>query len=319
MPTLPSAHIISVQGNCDEGSPSQTRINDLLKTRLPISGQRMGLRVEKTIREIIGSFVRKCPDNHFPDADKFYFDEPLVGYAAADDSLFTEYKRIVGDFHQTPSEILPEAKTVICWALPVTHTTLESNRKEDQWPSREWALTRNYGETFNVALRRHVVAWLEGRGNRAVAPQLTPGWRSFIDTRVGLASSWSERHAAYAAGLGTFSLNDGLITSRGIAHRLGSVITDLVLSPTSRTAPEFRHNCLWYREGTCGLCIDRCPVGAISRDGHDKARCREYVYGEVPKAVGHRFGVLQTGCGLCQTKVPCECQIPRGRTANNGG
>jgi len=39
---------------------------------------------------------------------------------------------------------------------------------------------------------------------------------------VGPASSWSERHAAYAAGLGTFSLNDALITPKGIAHRLGS-------------------------------------------------------------------------------------------------
>lgn len=38
---------------------------------------------------------------------------------------------------------------------------------------------------------------------------------------IGIASRWSERHAAYAAGLGTFSLSDGFISSRGIAHRCG--------------------------------------------------------------------------------------------------
>jgi len=34
---------------------------------------------------------------------------------------------------------------------------------------------------------------------------------------------------AYAAGHGTFSLSDGFITERGIAHRCGSVVTDLPL------------------------------------------------------------------------------------------
>ena len=116
--------------------------------------------------------------------------------------------------------------------------------------------------------------------------------------------------AAYAAGLGTFSLNDALITPKGIAHRLGSVITDLVIEPSLRIYPERRYNCLHYRENRCGACIGRCPVGALSRDGHDKNKCRSYVYGTIPEAVAERYGVAATGCGLCQTKVPCEGVIP---------
>ncbi len=276
--------------------------------------------MEQRVREEIRRFVLESGENRFPGSDERYFDEPLVGWAAADDPLFVEYRRIIGPFHQTPGELLAasteesvRAATVICWVLPVTRTTRESNRREERWPSREWALTRNNGENFNTALRRHLVACLEGEGYRAVAPQLAPGWQTFGDTPVGIASSWSERHAAYAAGLGTFSLNDALITARGIAHRCGSVITDLALTPTPRTAADHLHNCLYFREQSCGACIKRCPTGALSLQGHDKGLCRDYVYGAVPAAVGELYGVTQTGCGLCQTRVPCEAQIPPGR------
>ncbi|ACM19775.1 iron-sulfur cluster-binding oxidoreductase [Geotalea daltonii FRC-32] len=266
--------------------------------------------MEKTIIDLIRSFVRDDPGNRLSGNRAPYFDEPLIGFASAADSLFVEYKRIIGPFHHSPAEILPGAKTVISWVLPISRVTRETNRQEEQWPSREWAVTRNSGEAFNSSLRRHLVAWLEEQGHRAVAPQLAPGWRQIDETPIGIASTWSERHAAYAAGLGTFSLNDGLITPRGIAHRLGSVITDLSLAPTPRTSLDYRHNCLWYRQGTCGACIGRCPAGALSFQGHNKSICRDYVYGAAPAAVAEAYGVNQTGCGLCQTRVSCEAMVP---------
>lgn len=268
--------------------------------------------MEKLIAQEIVEFVRNCPENRFPGSSSPYFESPLIGFASAEDPIFSELKRIIGPFHQSPQEILESARSVIVWVLPVTQATRESNRREKQWPSLEWALTRNNGENVNSALRRHIGAWLESRGHRAVAPQLATGWRQLEDPVVGIASTWSERHAAYAAGLGSFSLNDGLITAAGIAHRVGSVVTSLSLIPTPRTLPDYRHNCLWFREQSCGACIGRCPVGAISKGGHDKEKCREYVYGAVPQAVGERYGVAQTGCGLCQTRVPCEALVPPG-------
>lgn len=277
--------------------------------------------MEQMICDEVRRFVLESPGNRFPESDARYFDEPLVGFAAADDPLFTSYKTIIGGFHLTPREIMEQSldvpvrpATVICWALPVTRETRESNRRETEFPSRAWSQTRAFGEQLNAALRRHLVSHLAGLGCQAIAPQLSPAWKEFPDTPVGIASAWSERHAAYAAGLGTFSLNDALITDRGIAHRLGSVITDLALAPTPRTTPDYRHNCLWFREQSCGLCIGRCPVGAVSTEGHDKSLCRDYVYGTVPKAVSESYGVTQTGCGLCQTKVPCEAMVPPGRT-----
>ncbi|KAF0221036.1 MAG: 4Fe-4S [Geobacteraceae bacterium] len=273
--------------------------------------------MEQAIRAEIERYVQKSPDNRRPGGGEPYFEVPLVGFAAADDQIFARYKEIIGPFHLTPQELMESdfgnearAATVISWVLPIGRTTRESNRKQETWPSREWAETRTFGEVFNVTLRRHMVGWLAEKGHLALAPQLSAKWREMGDTPVGIASTWSERHAAYAAGLGTFSLSDALITQRGIAHRLGSVITDLALFPSLRPAVDHRSNCLFFREGSCGMCIDRCPVGAISQEGHDKAKCRSYVYGTVPQAVGDMYGVAATGCGLCQTKVPCEAMIP---------
>jgi epoxyqueuosine reductase len=270
----------------------------------------------------IRRFVLEEAGNRFPESGEPYFDDPLVGFAAADDPLFAKYKSVIGDFHLTPCELaeLTEGgnwspRTVICWVLPISEETRESNRSEALYPSRAWAKTRNHGESFNASLRRHLVSYLSDAGYHAFAPQLHPAWREYPETPVGLASSWSERHAAYAAGLGTFSLNDALITPRGIAHRLGSVVTDLQLAPSPKPYTDYRSNCLYHREGTCGACIGRCPVAALSRSGHDKLICRDHVYGTIPKAVGELFEVSSTGCGLCQTKVPCESRIPLGKTS----
>jgi len=277
--------------------------------------------MEQIIRDEIRRFVLESPDNRFPDSGLLYFAEPLIGFAAADDPLFTSFKEIIGEFHLTPAEIMEntygpgsaEAKTVICWILPIADGTRKSNRKEDKMPSLEWALTRSNGERFNTLLRMHVVELLQFVTAQAVAPLLSGMWRPVKEPPAGMASTWSERHAAYVAGLGTFSLNDGLITKRGIAHRCGSVITDVVIPPTARTCDDPWSNCTYYREGGCGLCIPRCPVGAISWQGHDKDKCQAYVYGELRNSAGRLYDIMETGCGLCQTKVPCESRIPPGK------
>jgi len=265
----------------------------------------------------IDRIVRESPANRHPGNDVPYFEEPLVGYASLRDPLFADYREIIGDHHLTPDAFLESASgptsggegTVICWILPISEATRKSNRTENRMPSREWAYTRTHGEEFNNELRKQMVDFLTSCGNRAIAPLLSGLFRT-VETPAGLSSTWSERHAAYVAGLGTFSLSRGFITERGIAHRCGSVITDLVLAPTPRRYLHHGENCLFCRDGSCGACISRCPVGAITRDGHDKRLCRDYGYGTVVREVGEKYGVATPGCGLCQTGVPCEAAIP---------
>lgn len=272
---------------------------------------------ESDVAGAIQRFVGESSFNRCAGTGNYWFDEPVTGFASAQDPIFREFKNIIGDFHLTPAEIFEKGLgeklregTVICWILPVSLRARESNREERRWPSLEWARTRTHGEEFNNRLREHVVNILEDGGYRSVAPILMSHFKSVVDVRVGPASTWSERHAAYAAGLGTFSLSDGLITDRGIAHRCGSVVTGLVLEPTVGRRGDHRANCLYFHDGSCGSCIGRCPAGAIDVSGHDKRKCREYLYGNIPAETAGRYDVQVLGCGLCQTDVPCEGRNP---------
>lgn len=276
----------------------------------------------------VEAFVRESPANRFDHLDgSLIFGPPLFGVADGDDPLFAQYKTIIGPYHLTPREVMDyalleapyaphcavEQLRVFTWVLPITETTRCSNREQHLAPSERWAHTRYYGERFNDAVRAFVVDWLRQAGYLAVAPLASSFFKTFNkDVEHSPSATWSERHALYAAGQGTFSLSDGLITPRGIAHRCGSVVTNLPLTVSPRPYPDHTYNCLHFREGNCGECIARCPVGAISVHGHDKRKCWGYVYGTL-KPYFETYHVGATGCGLCQAGVPCEAQIPAGR------
>jgi epoxyqueuosine reductase QueG len=262
------------------------------------------------IRDELGRLVASLPENRHAELAEPIFLAPLVGFAAATDPLFLKYREVVGLFHRTPVEWLPTAATVISWILPISPATRASNRLQQEEPSRQWAITRTFGEACNNRLRERLVAWLLERGHAAVAPVLHPDWAGCEVPGSGPASNWSERHAAYAAGLGTFSLNDGLITAAGIAHRCGSVVTSLLVPADPRSYAGVRDWCLFHARQSCGVCIRRCPVGAISTAGHDKLRCRDYTYGTLQPRLKETYGVAIAGCGLCQTGVPCEALNP---------
>ena len=275
---------------------------------------------EKFIKEAIIKFTRDNPANQRKTGRGRYWDRPLVGFASGDDPLFKQYKKIIGKFHLTPAEFFEQTigkgkgsreLSVISWILPASKAIRISNRKETKFPSRLWAHARDFGEEFNIKLRKHVVSLLEKKGYRAVAPMVSPHFKRLRSPKVGFASNWSERHAAYACGLGTFSLSDGLITPKGIAMRIGSVITNLPLRASAKKYPHHYFNCLYYFNKTCKACAARCPAGAITSKGHDKDKCSDYLYGYAGAAKMEEYGVKITGCGLCQTKVPCEFQIPK--------
>jgi epoxyqueuosine reductase len=245
--------------------------------------------------------------------------EPLVGFSNGADPLYAFYKDDIGEFYRFPLEFLEdkyphqtfEAKniTVISWVLPQTDATKRDHRKETHFPSERWARSRIFGEEFNNKLRKHMVDVLNNKGVAAVAPLLSPLWKSKTSRTYGYASTWSERHAAYAAGLGTFGLSDGLITPVGKAMRAGSVVAHLSLTPTERPYDHHNAYCLFHMKGTCGKCMERCPIGAITAEGHNKLMCRNYVR-MTRQYVPRHYGFEGYGCGFCQTDVPCESGIP---------
>jgi len=273
------------------------------------------------IEDVIGDFVDRSPQNNLqgPFQEKA-FENPLVGFSSGDDPIFESYKEVVGPFHWTPLEIFSRAfagnnvsaadLTVISWILPQTRATKADNRKESVYPAERWARARIYGEHVNVQLRNRVVDVLNLAGHQAVAPMLAPTWEQKKSDQYVFASTWSERHAAYAAGLGTFGLCDGLITPRGKAMRTGSVVARITIPPTPRPYNDHRAYCLYYSQGICGKCIKRCPVDALSESGHDKVKCLEHLKPATAEYVKANYHFDGYGCGLCQVGVPCESRIP---------
>lgn len=273
------------------------------------------------IIEKIKKYFKESSENWFERINGYYFDEPIIQFADGDDSLFQGYKKIIGEHHLTPKEAFEvvygegsyNGGTVISIVLPINEKTREGNRKEDKWPSVEWTLTRTFGdEIFLKGVGRYFEQYLNDMGFKTTCPYTSDDFKISID-KSGPTSNWSERHIAYVAGLGTFSINDGFITEKGIAIKLISLVTELKIAPDRRKSKDYRENCLLCSKGICGACIKRCPVNAITKNGHDKIKCYRYTYGEESIKIAKERGgseKIGSGCGLCQTGVPCEGKNP---------
>lgn len=119
----------------------------------------------------------------------------------------------------TPEEWLPGAKSVVSFFFPFTREIRESNRGNPEEASNAWLHGRHEGQFFLDSYMDVVCEWFVARGYSAVVPSADRRFTRKV-TNLGehdpesihFATSWSERHAAYAAGLGTFSLTRGVIT-----------------------------------------------------------------------------------------------------------
>lgn len=288
------------------------------------------------LENVIKDFVATSPINCLTDFDSApMFDEPAVVFANGDDPIFESLKPVIGDFHLTPREALEkhlqsmdimhgwattvnprktfENVSVISYVLPIAHDTRLGEREAPYGGSRRHNHTRWRGDVFQRNLQFHLVSLLEIMGYDAVAPRRAPFF-DWTNIPEGVRINWSERHIGYASGLGTFGLNGLLITSKGCAHYLGSVVCDVALTPTPRPYQDHTEYCLFYRDGSCGVCIERCKWDAISEDGHEVAKCQQSFRerGPLLKEAGLDKGLIGpgAGCGLCMTGVPCEDRIP---------
>jgi epoxyqueuosine reductase len=270
----------------------------------------------------IESVVQRSPLNRLVHIDGSpMFGQPLIGVADGDDPLFEQYKTIIGPHHLMPRAFLAPAATapcglqpsdpvrVLCWVLPISAQTRHSNAVATTEPSMRWAHTRYYGEMFNDELRHEVKRYVSERGAIAVDPATSPLSRTIRGIQGGPSSTWSERHALYAAGLGTFGLCGGFLTPAGKAMRCGSVVVNLPLPVSPRRHTSHTAACAYLDHGACGDCMRRCPAHAIGPAGHNKGACQRY-QDVALRHLRESYGVPVTGCGLCQTGVPCESCLP---------
>jgi len=277
---------------------------------------------EKTLTDKIA----RHPENgmEYPFYGEPIFEAPLVGFVRGDDPIFNTFKEVIGPHHFTPWEIMrwqaenngvkpPEAHdlSVVSFVMPLTRNTKRDNAAASDWPAERWAQTRLSGEIFSQTIVREIVTDLMDQGVLAISPDVTPKFNKKRYPKVGWASPWSHRHIAYAAGLGTFGMQDFLITEKGCAHRLGSFVVNLKLAPNRKRPEDIHAYCLQYQGIPCLKCAARCPVSAITAEkAHDKEACYQKVAKSL-KYCNKNYHIFIYGCGLCATGVPCESSIPK--------
>lgn len=273
----------------------------------------------KELNEKKSEFIKNCLDLFaqsagnrvtLPSGEKLtIFEEPLIGFGSAEDELFARYKdsEIIGEMFWTPKEWLPEAKTVVAFFFPFTEPLRKSNLENTTDPSIQWLYGRIEGQQYLNEFMGRAKQRLETRGVKVCVPssderfavqRRSVGSEEAPEFRAD--SRWSERHAAYVCGLGTFGLSRGIITKKGMAGRVASMIVDTELPPDERPYSGVYDYCI-----RCGVCAKRCPARAITMEhGKNNAQCSRYV-----DKMGERYAP-RYGCGKCQIGVPCEYKIP---------
>jgi epoxyqueuosine reductase len=138
----------------------------------------------------------------------------------------------------------------------------------------------------------------------ALGAELAAPYRVLVDSNEHV-----DREAAARSGVGFYGKSTMLITPRhGTWVVLGTLVTAAQLEPT----PPLRDGC-----GSCTLCMDACPTGALDEPGVlDATACLSY-WTQVPEPIPEPYrpalGAQVYGCDICQEACPWNRGVERRR------
>lgn len=260
--------------------------------------------MKQLIEKFIEEYVR---DYQAREEIATVYGEPLVGFADAHDPYIQALPDVISPTHELPQKILPDARIIIAYYVPFTRDLAKTNR-DGTMASAQWA--RAYEETnaLFAELNQALIDFIHAKAKDA---DVTPKAATFDQSR--LVSDWSHRHIAYAAGLGTFGLNNMLLTRQGCCGRFSTVVTNLDIEANRPIEGEY---CLYKTSGKCGVCVRNCPTGALADGDFDRFKCyaicqeNAKLYTEFGSSYINEDGtgtnsVGSEVCGKCITGSPC--------------
>ncbi|MFH0749070.1 MAG: epoxyqueuosine reductase [Candidatus Bathyarchaeota archaeon] len=264
------------------------------------------------LKEIVEKNVKKHVLSNQKNQKTKYRD-PIIGFSTATDPLYLHLKEITIPHHYLPQDLLKNAKTVISIFLPFSEEIIQGNSITEN-SSKAWAI--GYTETNELldSLSRDLADELQKMGYPSISIKTTHHLshaKKEYYAYEELFDKWSQKHVGYISGIGKFGLNNLIITVRGCAGRLGSLVTSAEIEITQRDtdSPEY---CLVKRGEFCYKCIDNCPVKVMTSDGKfDRVGCMNYLVKQrkyQESVYGMKEGT-QT-CGKCSVNIPCASRIP---------
>ena len=187
-----------------------------------------------------------------------------------------------------PEALLPNAKTVVSAALCYYAAEAPIEPEEGRLPRYTWF-------DAYADLREK----LDALGRR-----LGGQYRVLVDENDHV-----DREGAVRAGVGFYGKNTMLITRRhGSWVVLGTLVTDVEVEPSPRLALDC---------GSCTLCIEACPTGALDEPGVlDSTRCLSYwtqAPAPIPEDYRAELGSQVYGCDICQDVCPWNRGIEKRR------
>ena len=189
-----------------------------------------------------------------------------------------------------PESLLPGARSIIC--LGLSYHQPDGQALDPGVPAGKVALYA-WGNDYHRVMKTRMRQYVEELSSR-LGVDIAARW--YVDDGPML-----DRAAAQRSGLGWFGKNTNILTSsHGSWVFLGQVITDLDLEPD---AP-LRKTC-----GSCVMCIDACPTGAIVAPYViDNSRCISYLTienrGPIPRELRPQMLDWVFGCDICQDVCP---------------
>jgi epoxyqueuosine reductase len=187
-----------------------------------------------------------------------------------------------------PETLLADARTVVSAALCYYAEEPERDDGRGRLPRYTWS--HAYAELHRK---------LDELGRR-----LGGEYRVLVDENDHV-----DRQGAVRAGVGFYGKNTMLITRKhGSWVVLGTLVTEVEIERSQPLALDC---------GSCTLCIDACPTGALDEPGTlDSTRCLSYwsqAPGAIPAEYRAGLGAQVYGCDICQDVCPWNRGIEKRR------
>ena len=254
----------------------------------------------------LDALILNCMDRLEP--KRGVWEAPLTAVLSAEDQRLPVLKRIAYAGHLLPRELLSDAKSIIVYFIPFAAEIIKSN-ETGKTASEEWAMAYVRTNGLIGVINDEIEKSLNGKGFLTEKVKATHNF-----DKETLMSQWSHRHIAHLAGLGSFGINNMLITSKGCCGRFGSLLTnaapdvfnaDIAVEQTSSPMAE---RCLNKIDGSCGVCKKKCRYEAYKEGGKfDRYRCYEACLENA--ALYQSLGVADV-CGKCLVGLPCSSTAP---------